>query len=97
MNKKQVILIAIIILILVSVASIVTYFWLKEQGKNYEIEEIKEYNYFILKQNDLFGVIDKQGNTIIEPIYSEIKIPNPEKAVFVCYQGERTKVFNDKN
>ena len=33
------------------------------------------------------------------PLYFDIsfvKIPNPEKAVFICYEGENTKVINDK-
>lgn len=96
MKKTYIIMIAIAILVLVVIASIVIYNVVLEQGKNYEIEEIKQYHYFILKQNDLYGVIDKKGNIIINPEYSEIKIPNPEKPVFVCYQGENTKVINER-
>lgn len=70
----------------------------------YEIEEVTEYNYFKLYQNEKYGVIDKSGNIIINPEYEVIYIPNPSKAIFVCYydynsvQGEyKTKVFNEKN
>ena len=39
----------------------------------------------------------KNGNIIINAEYDEVKLPNPQKAVFVCYKDENTKVFNDKN
>lgn len=93
--KKRYIMITIAILIIVVIASVVIYNIVVENGKNYQIEQVKEYNYFILKQNDLYGVIDKKGNTIITPEYSEIKIPNPEKGVFVCYQGDTPKILNE--
>ena len=40
----------------------------------------------------------KKTNTeqIIEAKYDDIKIPNPEKAVFICYEGENTKALNEK-
>lgn len=69
---------------------------MNETGKDYKIEEIKEYNYFVLRQDNQYGVIDKKGNTIISTEYSEVKIPNPEKPVFVCYQGEEIKVLNER-
>lgn len=94
--KKRYVIIIIAILILISIASVTIYNIVVENGKSYEIEEVKQYNYFILKQDDLYGVIDKKGNTMIAPEYSEIKIPNPEKAVFVCYQGDNTKVLNER-
>lgn len=86
----------IAILILVAIAAVVIYNIVVENGKNYEIEEVKQYNFFLLKQNDLYGVIDKKGNTIIAPEYDEIKIPNPEKGVFICYQGDNTKILNER-
>lgn len=98
MKKKYIITMIILVLILATI--IVTYGVYKktmEQAKDYEIEEIKEYDYFIIKQNDLYGVIDRQGNTIINPKYNEIKIPNPKKAVFICYEGEKTILLNENN
>lgn len=89
-------MIVIAIVIIVAIAGIGIYQLVLERGKDYEIEQIKQYNYFVLKQNNQYGVIDRQGNTIITPEYNEIKIPNPEKAVFVCYQGESTKILNEK-
>ena len=59
--------------------------------------KIENYNYFVLKQNDLSGVIGRDGNKIIEAEYEDVKIPNPEKAVFVCYEESTTKILNEKN
>lgn len=94
--KKRYIIIAIVLLVSVAIASIIIYNNIAENGKKYEIEQVKQYNYFLLKQDDLYGVIDKKGNIIIEPNYTEIKIPNPEKGIFICYQEENTKILNEK-
>ena len=88
------IIIAVIIICLV--ASIVYYFS-QRVDRDYEIEKVEEYNYFILKSQDKYGVIDKNGNTIIDVKYDDVKIPNPSKALFICYEGENTKVLQDKN
>jgi len=98
MKKKYKIIIGIIlILILVGIAFIIMYQKKKKSNLADEIEQVKEYNYFILKQEEKYGVIDKTGNIIITPEYSEVKIPNPEKGIFVCYQEENTKVCNERN
>lgn len=96
MKKRYIIMIIVAILILIAAVAVGIYNIMLEKGKEYEIEEIKQYNYFLLKQDNFYGVIDKKGNTIIPTEYGEIKIPNPEKAVFVCYQGENTKVLNER-
>ena len=95
MKKKNIIIIGI--LILVCIISFVSYKLIKKQNRKYEISEVKQYNYFLLKQNNLYGIIDKGGNTIIEAQYDEIAIPNPEKAVFVCYKDNNIKVLNSDN
>lgn len=95
MKKKSIIIIGI--LILVCIISFVSYKLVKKQNRKYEISEVKQYNYFLLKQNNLYGIIDKEGNTIIETQYDEIAIPNPEKAVFVCYKDNNIKVLNSDN
>lgn len=90
-NKIILFIIAIILLILVGFGM-----YQLTSKQDYKIATIKEYNYFLLKQGTNYGVINKEGNLVINPQYSQIQIPNPEKAIFVCYQGETTKVLNDK-
>lgn len=86
--------IAIITIIVISIISFCVYKFIQNDSKKYEIAKVNEYNYFLLKQNNLYGVIDKKGNTIINVQYDDIKIPNPEKAIFICYKGKDTKVLN---
>ena len=97
MKKKYIILTVVIILILLVAAAGLAYYIINENAKEYEVEKVEEYNYFVLKQNNLYGVIDKNGNTIINAEYDEVKLPNPQKAVFICYKEGNTTVFNEKN
>lgn len=94
MKKKMIVTIIVLIAIL-GIGAYLAIDSLEKQGREYEIEQISYYKYFVLKQNEKFGVIDKDGNKIIEAKYDDVKIPNPSKAVFVCYEGENTKVFNE--
>lgn len=94
MKRNFIIRNIIISIILIAIIAGVSYYFIKENGKKYEIAKVENYNYFVLKQNNLSGVIDKAGNKIIESEYEDIKIPNPEKAVFVCYKEDEVKVLN---
>lgn len=96
MKKRNVVIIVVAILIAIAIGTFIIYHINQESGKSYEIEQVKQYNYFLLKQGEQYGVIDRAGNIIIDAKYSEIKIPNPEKAVFACYQGETIKILNEK-
>lgn len=103
LNKRNIIIIISILLAIAIIASVVT-IYIIENDKNYEIEEIKEYSYFKLYQNELYGVIDNKANIIIEPKYKMIVIPNPSKDVFICYSNYETEnneneieILNSKN
>ena len=73
--------IILIIVITVFIVIIGAYFAInKVQNKyNYEIEKISQYDYFLYKENELYGVIDREANVIIDAKYSNIVIPNPRK------------------
>ena len=96
MKKTFRIRMTIIAIIVICVIAIGIYQLIKIKNKQYEIEKVTEYNYFVLKQDNLYGVINRNGDIIIESQYDDIKIPNPQKAVFVCYSGENVEVLNDK-
>ena len=87
------VILAIVILIVLIVGG---YYIINENGKKYKIEEISEYNYFIVRENEKSGVIDRSGNIIVDAKYDDVKIPNPEQPVFICYNGEDTEVINEK-
>ncbi len=102
MNKKVrwtiIIIVAVIAIVAIAISII------NEMEFHYKIEEIKEYNYFILVSNEKYGVIDKNGKVIIEAKYEAVQIPNPSKPIFVCVKqyNQDTKeydtvVYNDQN
>ena len=59
MKRTRRIYITIISLIIISTLVFLGYNLIKRVKKEYKVEEIKQYEYFVLKQNELFGVIDK--------------------------------------
>ena len=63
-------------------------------GKELYIQEISEYNYFIYKDGEKYGVIDKNAKVIITADYSDIIIPNPEKDLFICENDDTRFVLN---
>lgn len=85
MSKKiKWIIISIIIAIIAAIAVITI---INEVQLNYTVENISEYNYFLLEENEKYGVIDKNGKVIIEAKYEAVQIPNQSKGVFVCVNG----------
>lgn len=94
MKKKIAIVIIIIAIMAISAGLIVNK--IKTENRKYEIAQIINYKYFVSKEKDKYGVINSKGEQIIEAKYDDIKIPNPEKAVFICYEGENTKALNEK-
>lgn len=55
-------------------------------------------NYFLMNNENKYGVIDKNGNEIIKPNYDIIEIPNPEKPVFICkksYNSETSEYISE--
>ena len=84
-NNYKIIIILVFILIIV-----LTLIFANTKNKTVlqEISKI-DYNYFIYISNeDMVGVVDKNGKLIIEANYSNIYIPNPSKDVFMCYETE---------
>ena len=74
----------IIIILLIAIIVAVVLFIQSRIGSKVSYEEVTEYNYFIITIGEKSGVIDKQGNVIINPEYDYIQIPNPSKPIFVC-------------
>lgn len=99
MKKKNIVKIVLLIIIIILVAVFFVYRNAKEEAKEYEIVQIpsEEYAYFVYKQDDKYGVLNKEGNIVVQAQFTNVKIPNPLKAVFVCYDSENTKVLNEKN
>ncbi len=97
---KPIIIIAIIALI-VGLA----YRYMQKRNKNYELEIVNSYSYYPLLQDSKYGIIDLQGNILVNPEYKQVIIPNPSKDVFVCVneneredtdEDDTTVVFNQQ-
>ena len=101
LNLKKVIgvivAIAVIIMIIISIVNIV-----KDSDKKVEV---KNYSYYTVYENGEFGVINNDGEIVIEPSYDEIvSIPNNSKPIFLCTYDVndadgtyKTKALNEKN
>lgn len=97
MNKKRVITITIILIILIFIiGGFSLYRYISNKNKKYELEKITMWNYFTIIENDKMGVIDNKGNVIIEPNYENIQIPNPTKDIFICSNENENKIVNAK-
>lgn len=100
--KSKIKWIIIGIVILIAIVALVV-FIVNRMSYSYKVEEVKEFNYNILTKNERYGVINKNGEVVVEPIYDTVQIPNPSKPVFICmsdYNTEtkeyKTTVLNDQ-
>lgn len=87
MSKKGKIIIAILIIIIL----VGGFFFIKNRNSKYNYQlttiTIDEVKYFTLRKNESYGVIDKDGKTVIEPKYQKVVIPNPTKGVFIVTES----------
>lgn len=93
MKKK---ILSIVIMLIIIIAGIFIWKNINQKKYDYKIEKVNTYNYYIYQENDQYGVIDKDGKTIIEAKYSDVIIPNPEKDIFICYAGDKSEVLNSQ-
>lgn len=99
-NIKKIL--AVIVVILVAIMFVAVIKTLLNQSK--EVKVSSE-NYFTAYTDNKYGVINSEGEVIIEPSYAEyIVIPNSKKDIFLCTYdvnystGEyKTKALNKKN
>ena len=79
MKKKNIIIISILSIIIIAGAAYFTTQKIQKENRKYEIETISEYKYFVLKENEKYGVIDTKGNKIIEAKYKITQIKKVTK------------------
>ena len=102
LNMKKVFAVIIAIIVLIMFIFVIKGILTKDEEKG---GKIVSKDYFVLYQNNKWGVIDSSGNTVIDPSYAEmIVIPNSKNDIFLCtydvnYEtGEyKTKALNSKN
>ena len=94
MTKKKSAMVIIFVIIVISLAISI---YIPNKKKIEEKIEDDSVSYYVFQQDEKYGVINGNGDKIIEAQYEEIVIPNQHRAVFVCKNGEEKKVINDKN
>ncbi len=90
-------IIVIVLLIIIVVVGILINNKIESKKLQYAISNVEVYKYIKYKEKENFGVIDRDGNIIVDASYKNIEIPNPEKDLFVCYiDEENSEVLNSK-
>ena len=96
-TKKIILAVVAIVLLIAIVVAIIIAKKITNNNFDYEIEKITSWEYFNLYKDGKIGVINKQGDIIINPEYSSIEIPNPTKSVFICEDQDETVILNEKS
>lgn len=91
MSKK----ISIVTISIIIVISLLISIYIPNREKIEETEDVS-INYSTIENEGKIGVA-QNGDTIIEPQYEEIIIPNSHRAVFMCINEEDAKFVNDNN
>ena len=103
MKKKKVIILVVVLLIIIVVGIFLTIYFSKRAKYVFDVKDVSEIKYNLLNVDGRYGVIDIDGNVIVEPSYDVIQIPDPSIPVFICMSDYntttkeyQTKVLNDK-
>lgn len=91
MKKK----VFIVLILIISIFLLVKYIKYKK-SLTYSIIQIESEDYFPVMQNNKYGVINKNGDVVIDPIYDIVEIPNPTRPLFICKNNynQETKNYN---
>ena len=95
MTKKTSIIVVISVVIIL--ISLILSIYIPNKDKIGEEIEDESIVYTVINENDKFGVKNEKDETVIEPQYEKIIIPNEHRAVFVCLNGEEKKILNNEN
>lgn len=97
-TKIVIIIIAIIAVVTAIAFGIYKYKeYIDDKNAGIKLEKISSYDYFVYKSGEgLSGVIDNKGNIVLDAKFDNVKIPNPTKDVFACYEGEKIVMKNSK-
>ena len=102
LNIKKVIAVIVALIVIIMFIFIIKGILTKEEKTGNKIVSV---SYFASFKDNKWGVINSEGNTVIDPSYQEmIIVPNSKNDVFLCTYdvnydtGEyKTKVLNSKN
>ena len=94
-----------VLAVVIAIAVVVMFIFIIKNALKGTEDTNKEYEYFALYSANKWGVINQEGETVIQPTYQEmIIIPDKAKDIFICMYnineetGEyKTKAINSKN
>ena len=97
-NTKIIGLVCVIIIIIIGVIVTIA---IKNNEAKYKVELVdineEDVKYYVFEIDEKYGILDKEGNVIIEPMYSKIQIPNPTMDIFIVSKDEKKIVVNSQN
>ena len=103
MKKKSIFIVLIIIILIGIVVAGVSIYFNNKAKYDFEITKVEQINYHVINENNKYGVIDRDGNVVVEAKYDVVQIPNPSKDIFIClynYNSEEkdysSDVFNSR-
>ena len=106
-DREIIVLMKKVFAVIIAIAVIIMFIFIikKLLVKDKDTGTISSSSYFALYKDNKWGVINSNGDIVIDPAYQEmIVIPNSKNAIFICtydidYEtGEyKTKVLNEKN
>ena len=94
MSKKTGIIIIISLLVILGIG--ISIYMPNKDKLQKETEDNTDISYYLLKNDEKYGVINNNGDIIIDAEYDEIVIPNINRDVFICTKEEKQKVLNSK-
>lgn len=91
--------------VIIAIAVVIMFIFIMKNVLKEREKIVKDYEYFALYANNKWGVINQDGEEVIEPSYQEmIVIPNKTKDIFICTYNineqtgtYKTKVINSKS
>ena len=94
-----------VVAVVIAIAVVIMFIFIIRSAFKERQDIHKEYKYFTVYSENKWGVINQEGEIVIQPSYQEmIIIPDKTKDVFICMYnvneetGEyKTKVINSKN
>ena len=102
--KKKIIISSVIIIAVIGIIVGIVLANNKKPSLEYQLETVSSIDYMLYSNNNKFGVINRNGDVLVQANYDEIQIRNPSKPVFICkynYNPESCqysiKVLNDKS
>lgn len=97
MSKSRKLIYLVVAITILIIIAIIGFFIINKKIFQDTNISIADYKYFVLySENDKVGVIDRNGNTILDSTYTDVYIPNPLKDVFICFDGDSSSVVNSK-